>query len=186
MLVRALIIIAAQACALSPAVRRRALLQGLAGAAATTLPTQPAAAARTGLLDVDVPLELDWRSRPPLPAMARQNLDQQFAVCLMRTSYNVVDALDFVPMDEFQKRQYLTRQDEWERFLAESRKAFGTAPEQGNLADPQYFDFISFVQYPRRCRRHGRREKIRNSGAREGTRRSTTSSSARCRPSRSS
>jgi len=179
------LILITQACALSPAVRRRALLRGLAGAAATTLPPRPATAARTGLLDVDVPLELDWRSRPPLPAMARQNLDQQFAVCLMRTSYNVVDALDFVPMDEFQKRQYLTRQDEWERFLAESRKAFGAAPEQGNLADPQYFDFISFVQYARPASRRAEEGKG-TIPAREGTRRSTTSSSGRGRPSRSS
>lgn len=135
--------------ALAPPITRRAVLSSGAGAAAlaTGAAPMPAAAERAGLLDVDVAFELDWRSRPPLPTMARQTLDQDFAVCLMRSSYNVVDGLDFVAMDEFQKVQYLTRQDEWERYLAESRRAFGAAPEQGQLSDPAYFDFISFVQY---------------------------------------
>jgi hypothetical protein len=52
-------------------------------------------------------------------------------------SYSVVDDLDFVPMDEFQKDFFLFRQDEWEDY-----KGYHPTVMQGDLADPLYFDFI--------------------------------------------
>jgi len=76
-------------------------------------------------------------------ATARTALDQKFAVQLMRTSYEVADELDFVAMDEFQKRFYLFRQDEWLSYKDRVQR-FMT---QGDLANPDYFDYISFCQY---------------------------------------
>ncbi len=50
-------------------------------------------------------------------------------------------------MDAFQKRFFLIRQDAWQPYLARARAALGRLPEQGELSDPLYFDFISFAQY---------------------------------------
>jgi hypothetical protein len=69
-------------------------------------------------------------------------MELPFAVALMRSSYNAVDELDFTPMDEFQKSFFLYRQDEWSDY-----KSYHPNVLQGDLADPLYFDFISFVQY---------------------------------------
>ena len=60
----------------------------------------------------------------------------------MRNSYNAVDDLDFVAMDEFQKSFFLYRQSEWEDYRDRHPNVM-----QGDLADPVYFDFISFAQY---------------------------------------
>ena len=60
----------------------------------------------------------------------------------MRTSYKVADELDFVPMNEFQKDFFLLRQTEWDPYRKQLPKV-----TQGDLADPNYFDFISFAQY---------------------------------------
>ena len=43
-----------------------------------------------------------------------------FAVLLMRSCYDAVDQLNFVPMDQFQKDFFLLRQNEWEKYLAEN------------------------------------------------------------------
>jgi hypothetical protein len=59
----------------------------------------------------------------------------------MRSSYEVADELDFVPMDRFQKEFFLLRADEWETYRAE------TDSKQGDLSDALYFDFISAAQY---------------------------------------
>jgi hypothetical protein len=75
------------------------------------------------------------------------NLD--FAVLLMRSSYNAVDAIDVVPMNQFQKDFFLIRQAEYQYYA----NALGPgAMQQGDLADPNYFDFISFAQYETICR----------------------------------
>ena len=39
---------------------------------------------------------------------------------LMRSCYDAVDQLNFVPMDQFQKDFFLLRQTEWEKYLAEN------------------------------------------------------------------
>lgn len=84
----------------------------------------------------------DRSFRPALIGIPRRRLELSFAVQLMRSSYNSVDLLDFVPMDEFQRSFFLFRQSEWEDY-----KNYHKNIMQGDLADPLYFDFISFAQY---------------------------------------
>lgn len=80
-------------------------------------------------------------SRPSPVRLVRKPLDFDFAVTLMRTSYNVVDELDFVAMDEFQAMFFELRSREWEVYVKEHRGI-----TQGILTDALYFDFISFAQ----------------------------------------
>ena len=69
-------------------------------------------------------------------------MELQFAVQLMRNSYNAMDTLDFTPTDVFQRLQFLFRQNEWELYKKDHE-----AIMQGDLASPAYFDFISWVQF---------------------------------------
>ena len=140
-----------QRAPLLPQPDRRLFIRALASTAASV--PAVASAERTGLLDVDATglslgraFELSL-PKPELPRANRAPLDQKFAVCMMRSSYNTVDELDFCAMDAFQKRFFLIRQDEWQPYLARARAALGRPPEQGELSDPLYFDFISFAQY---------------------------------------
>eukprot|EP00956_Cyclotella_meneghiniana_P018317 scaffold30440_cov52-Cyclotella_meneghiniana.AAC.3 len=78
--------------------------------------------------------------RPKPPKVLRTRLNLDFAVLLMRSSYNAVDSIDIVPMQQFQK----VRQAEYQYYA----NSLGPgAMQQGDLADPNYFDFISFAQY---------------------------------------
>lgn len=87
-------------------------------------------------------LERGLRSKPARVLRQRMNID--FAVLLMRSSYNAVDELDIVAMDQFQRDFFLIRQAEYKYYS----DALGAgAMQQGDLADPNYFDFISFAQY---------------------------------------
>jgi hypothetical protein len=79
--------------------------------------------------------------RPGPVRIPRISLFRPFAVLLMRSSYEVADDLDFVPMDRFQKEFFLLRADEWERYRPENDA------KQGDLSDAVYFDFISAAQY---------------------------------------
>lgn len=72
----------------------------------------------------------------------KPRLHLPFAVQLMRSSYNAVDELDFVAMDDFQKQFFLFRQSVWQDYLTQHPRIV-----QGDLSDPYYFDFISFSQY---------------------------------------
>ena len=85
---------------------------------------------------------LDLKTRPPPVRVPRKRMDLQFAVQLMRNSYNAMDTLDFTPTDLFQKNQFLFRQNEWEMYKKEHPNVL-----QGDLANPEYFDFISWVQF---------------------------------------
>jgi len=87
-------------------------------------------------------LERGLRSKPARVLRQRMNID--FAVLLMRSSYNAVDELDIVAMDQFQKDFFLIRQAEYQYY---SDSIGAGAMQQGDLADPNYFDFISFAQY---------------------------------------
>lgn len=63
---------------------------------------------------------------------------------LMRSSYDVAEELNFVPMVTFQKEFWLLRASEQEGYnLAYSP----LKPRIGDLTDPLYFDFIAFSQY---------------------------------------
>ena len=48
-----------------------------------------------------VPLPASFLQPEPVK-FPRKTLDQRFAVLLMRSSYDAVDALDFIPMDKFE------------------------------------------------------------------------------------
>ncbi|KAL3797470.1 hypothetical protein ACHAW5_006967 [Stephanodiscus triporus] len=82
------------------------------------------------------------RPRPARVLRPRMNLD--FAILLMRASYNAVDDIDVVPMDQFQRDFFLVRQAEYKTYADSLGPG---AMRQGDLADPNYFDFISFAQY---------------------------------------
>jgi hypothetical protein len=64
-------------------------------------------------------------------------------VLLMRTAYEVVDELDIIAMDQFQKLFFERRQTEWEHYLGDNANAV----KQGVLTDARYFDFITFAQF---------------------------------------
>ena len=92
--------------------------------------------------NVSARAERAFRPKPARVLRPRMNLD--FAVLLMRSSYNAVDDLDIVAMDQFQRDFFLIRQAEYKTY-ADSLGA--GAMQQGDLADPNYFDFISFAKY---------------------------------------
>jgi hypothetical protein len=83
--------------------------------------------------------------RPPEPIRyPRKILNLKFAVLLMRSSYDTVDELDFVPMDEFQISFWRRRASEQEAYLGQYSPL---KPKIGELTDPLYFDFINYSQY---------------------------------------
>ena len=85
---------------------------------------------------------VELKSRPPPVRVPRKRMELQFAVQLMRNSYNAMDSLDFTPTDVFQRLQFLFRQNEWEAYKKDHETVM-----QGDLASPGYFDFISWVQF---------------------------------------
>uniref|UniRef100_A0A7S4BHK9 Uncharacterized protein n=1 Tax=Chrysotila carterae TaxID=13221 RepID=A0A7S4BHK9_CHRCT len=85
---------------------------------------------------------IERRLRPVPKNLPRRRMDLDFAVLLMRTSYQVADDLDFTPMNDFQRDFFLLRQDEWDVY-----REMMPSTKQGDLSDPSYFDFISFCQY---------------------------------------
>ncbi|KAJ1416693.1 hypothetical protein B484DRAFT_454224 [Ochromonadaceae sp. CCMP2298] len=94
------------------------------------------------LVLTDLAFFVERRNRPSHVNLPRKRMEAPFAILLMRASYSVTDSLDFVPMDEFQKDFFLFRQSEWQSY-----KDAHPLCLQGDLADPVYFDFISFAQY---------------------------------------
>ncbi|CAM9178448.1 unnamed protein product [Discosporangium mesarthrocarpum] len=87
--------------------------------------------------------KIELSRRPEAIKIPRPRLIRDFAVLLMRSSYQqVADELDFIPMDEFQRDFFLFRQDEWADYKGQYQGI-----QQGDLTDPAYFDFISFAQY---------------------------------------
>jgi hypothetical protein len=86
------------------------------------------------------------RARPAHvpPAACRKQLNQNFAVLLMRSTYDSVDALDFIAMDKFQVKFWKTRQAEFESYKLMMEPV---SVPIGNLSSPVYFDFIAFSLY---------------------------------------
>ena len=84
---------------------------------------------------------------PPLPpnpiTLPRRRLNLTFAVLLLASGYDTADALDFTPMQDFQKDFWLLRHSEWEPYTIQYSPLRIT---QGDLADPNYFDFIAAMQ----------------------------------------
>ncbi|KAI3428408.1 hypothetical protein D9Q98_007235 [Chlorella vulgaris] len=81
--------------------------------------------------------------QPGPTSFPRRQVDLNFAVLLMRNGYQAVDDLDFVAMDEFQKRFWKLRQAEWEPYLLLHSPL---RIQQGQLSDPLYLDFITYSQ----------------------------------------
>ncbi|GMI44593.1 hypothetical protein TrCOL_g6454 [Triparma columacea] len=63
----------------------------------------------------------------------------------MRTSYAVLDEMDVVAMDQFQRDFFLFRSTYYEDYV-NSLGGPGVV-KQGDLTDPNYFDYVSFAQY---------------------------------------
>ena len=62
----------------------------------------------------------------------------------MHITKTTLDEIDIVAMNQFQRDFFLIRSAEYEYYV----KALGPGlVTQGDLADPYYFDFISFAQY---------------------------------------
>ncbi|KAK9902243.1 hypothetical protein WJX75_009231 [Coccomyxa subellipsoidea] len=88
-------------------------------------------------------LESFMNNQPEPVLFPRRALNQIFAVLLMRSAYEAVDTLDFIPMDRFQAQFWKLRQAEYEPYLTQR---LPLKVRQGDLTDPSYFDFISFAQ----------------------------------------
>lgn len=65
----------------------------------------------------------------------RPRLSQDFAILLMRSSYNVLDELDCVAMDQFQRDFFLIRQAEYQPYVDQLGAGF---VQQGDLTNPYY------------------------------------------------
>jgi len=91
----------------------------------------------------------------PLPRplnFPREQVDMDTAITLMRSSYDVTDFLDICPMDDFQAQFYKKRLEYQSEYVSafynkETPNIRAGTVSIGDLSDPQYFDFISFVQY---------------------------------------
>ena len=126
--------------------RRRFLVNTLGGALLTTSssvissPMVANAAPPITTKETDSLLAITRRKfRKKPPKILRRRLSQDFAVLLMRSSYNALDELDCVGMDQFQRDFFLVRSSEYETYT----KALGDGlVKQGDLTDPYYFDFI--------------------------------------------
>ena len=113
--------------------------------ASTFLPQNSNAAPPMTVREAESPASQFERKRRKAPSkLLRSTLTFDFAVLLMRSSYNAMDALDCVPMDQFQKDFFFIRQAEWLPYLSSLGPGL---VKQGDLSDPYYFDFISFAQY---------------------------------------
>jgi len=80
------------------------------------------------------------------PGLPRRRMDRTLATLLLRSGFESLAEARFVPMDVFQKTQFLRRQAAQEAYLA-AAKPMGIGVDVGNVADPQYFDLIAFVQW---------------------------------------
>jgi hypothetical protein len=61
--------------------------------------------------------KIERKQRIPPLKLIRPTLNQDFAVLLMRSSYNALDELDCVPMDQFQKDFFFIRSAEYLNYV---------------------------------------------------------------------
>jgi hypothetical protein len=97
-----------------PAAGRRSVLTAALTAALSLTPMSPspAVAAFGDMLTALPQANRDWQRvgfleeklRPKVRALPRRRMDIDFAILLMRTSYQVADELDFMPMDAFREQ----------------------------------------------------------------------------------
>jgi hypothetical protein len=131
-------------------ISRRLLFQGAAttilpSLAWISLPLKASAAAPVTVEEVEnFGSKAQRLLRPKPPRALRPKLNRDFAVLLMRSSYNALDEIDCVAMDQFQRDFFIIRRAEYETYVNELGPGI---VQQGDLTDPYYFDFISFAQY---------------------------------------
>ena len=126
--------------------RRNAILSiSTFGVASTFSPKSSFAAPTMTVKEAESPsARFERKRRKAPPKLLRPSLNLDFAVLLMRSSYNAMDEIDCVAMDQFQKDFFFIRQAEYLPYT----EALGPGLiKQGDLSDPYYFDFISFAQY---------------------------------------
>eukprot|EP00979_Chaetoceros_neogracilis_P013493 scaffold3863_cov263-Chaetoceros_neogracile.AAC.5 len=126
--------------------RRNAILSiSTFGIASTISPISSFAAPTMTVKEAESPAaRFERKKRKAPPKLLRPALNLDFAVLLMRSSYNAIDEIDCVAMDQFQKDFFFIRQAEYLPYT----DALGPGLiKQGDLSDPYYFDFISFAQY---------------------------------------
>lgn len=123
-----------------------AIASGIATPYFVIYPPKPSVAATpmTAKEAESLSFRIERKLRIPPVKLLRPMLNLDFAVLLMRSSYNAVDELNFVPMDQFQRDFFLIRQAE---YLPYTDSLGPGLVKQGDLTDPYYFDFISFAQY---------------------------------------
>jgi len=81
--------------------------------------------------------------RPKPAKVLRSRLNLDFAILLMRSSYNALDELDVVPMEQFQRDFFLLREAEYKPYA--DQLGMGVL-QQGDLADPvSYIYLCAFV-----------------------------------------
>lgn len=80
------------------------LAMGTQGAHAAVPAVAPVGGSLTGQLNRALPFPLFPVSAPERIGYPRKQLDQRFAVLLMRSSYDAVDALDFIARQQFEVR----------------------------------------------------------------------------------
>ncbi|KAK9807874.1 hypothetical protein WJX72_011848 [[Myrmecia] bisecta] len=116
------------------------------GGAAAVLLSAPQAALAASLPGISGSNLFDMSSftQPEPVLFPRKAVDQRFAVLLLRSTYDAVDALDFIAMDTFQVKFWKVRQSEYERYTLQY---LPVRIRQGDLTDPNYLDFISFAQF---------------------------------------
>ncbi|KAL6764498.1 hypothetical protein V8C86DRAFT_2471112 [Haematococcus lacustris] len=130
-------------CDLVCATARRAVLS--AGVLAALTAWQHTAPYKSHALDLYDYINLVFPA-PPQPVLyPRKQLSLPFAVLLMRSSYEAVDALDFIAMDSFQVKFWKFRQSQQEGYALQYAPALQV--RRGDLTDPLYFDFINFSQW---------------------------------------
>ncbi|GLC41889.1 hypothetical protein PLESTB_001043800 [Pleodorina starrii] len=119
---------------------RRCLLAGTTGMLAAPFLRTPTASAA----DLQDYLSRVFPQAPEPILFPRKNLAQPFAVLLMRSAYETVDDLDFIPMNDFQKAFWKLRASEQEAYNLQYSPL---KPRIGDVTDSLYFDFISYSQF---------------------------------------
>jgi len=123
---------------------RRAVLLSTLGFSVSPVIAYPAIAVPSSELRTSSnPFTVNLSSPQPV-LIPRKSLEAEFAVSLLRSGYETADYMNFVAMDQFQREFWLRRRAEWEsyKFLYDP-----VVVEQGKISDPQYFDFISAMQF---------------------------------------
>ena len=106
-------------------------------------PSQAVALLTEKEAEAGIGLPRRMRPNPPSPKkVPRQKLDLDFAVLLTRSSYVEAAQLDIGPVNQLERDMYLVRTSEYQPY----RKSVESV-QQGDLTDPAYFDYMSFVQY---------------------------------------